>query len=301
MCCTKRGCMMKIMFAFLLSLWLSAAQASSTTAIYSGVYMGGLKATNILSLSAVQLDTFISDVRTRQTPLIIQVSADDVTSNQLWSLLNKFQDAGIQVKPWLLIKGDYANSGNYTKFIKNTFLFTDAWQKHQLLPTTFVVDMEPSLAVSAKLQDLLNQSKFIDAVTFLRGQINPAQFEKATNAYRNMIDELHDRGWKVDVTTVPMLLDGGKAVAQAFHCIIDGVAWDKITFQVYRSIYADNFSNNDFLKHFGSFTNYLIYSYGKTAFSRYGKRAGLDLGVIGAKNYSSEALTEDVDAAWYAY
>jgi len=217
----------------------------------------------------------------------------------LWDLVQKLVNSGVKLRPWLLVDKDHgywANVGNAAYIEEQAMQLSNLWTNtYGLQPTTFIIDMEPSWQDSATLNQLKAKGNFIAVIKFLRSKMNLEKYDRAKSIYMKLIEKLHAAHWKVDVTTIPLLLDGHRNISEAFGCVIDGLPWDKITFQVYRTAYQ----SDPTLQKFGHLNSYLIYMYAKEALKRYGSIAGIDLGATYPVNqgYNSETFRDDVSAA----
>jgi hypothetical protein len=142
---------------------------------------------------------------------------------------------------------------------------------------------------------------------FLRQFIDRAQYARATEIFRKLVDYAHARGFQVELSAWPQVLDdygdGDDGLRQSFSVPLDAIAWDTVSFQAYRTL-------NTALTAASAppTTSYYVFDYARRARARFGSRAGVGIGVVDpgavapeAPRYASGAqLREDVDAASWA-
>jgi hypothetical protein len=144
-----------------------------------------------------------------------------------------------------------------------------------------------------------------ERITTLVDGADPVAFEAAREAYIELVDDLHGRGLREFVSTLPMLiddeLDGDEGIAHALWTPVQDIPWDRASFQVYRTLfarYAQSLLGTDDV-----FGPGLITSYGEHIEAFWGDAASIDLGttrtgVVGAiAMESASELQEDIAAA----
>jgi hypothetical protein len=216
----------------------------------------------------------------------------------VFELVEDARAQGVEVRPWLLLSfrdGYFANARNHSEYARAARELVRQWQQRGLPPSTLVVDMEPPRELQAALSSLrLGKALPVD-------HIDRARFAEATRAYAALVDELHQRRWQVLMTTLAPLLadyrDGDDDLRQYFNVVIDGVAWDQLNFQLYRSAFSEN--SPDLGPHF-------VYSYVREALARFpDKVLGFDLGLTHPGPISQDTpslekpadLRSDIEAA----
>jgi hypothetical protein len=223
---------------------------------------------------------------------------DPAAMERWFSVVKEARHLGIEVRPWVLVDfkdGYYPSAVNYTVYIEHTRELVAQWKAQGLRPTTMAVDMEPSRELQAALASL-------DLTQALPGQhVDRERYAAAQQAYAAFVDELHQAGWKVAITTLPMVLadyrDGDDDLRQFLGVVIDGVDWDQIDFQLYRSAFEASAPGlgPDF-----------VFDYVREAQGRFPRVAlGFDLGLTHAGPFSQEGptlktgeeLRRDVEAA----
>jgi hypothetical protein len=152
-----------------------------------------------------------------------------------------------------------------------------------------------------QLTALLSADDVLGAVELLKAGVDAPRYAAATQHYATLVQEAKTRGWKVHLTTLPQVLDdyadGDDALRQAFGIPVEGIEWDWVTFQAYRTLFGDLLGGET------PPTSYFVYSYGKDAQARFGANAGLDVGMVGhgvspSSTYASGSdLAADLAAA----
>ncbi|MET0385613.1 MAG: hypothetical protein ABW321_06625 [Polyangiales bacterium] len=219
-----------------------------------------------------------------------------------WALVDAALARGIQVQPWLLLPeadGYFPNSVTYAAWIAAAEQLVAAWEAHALPATAFIVDMEMSKDKLHEFQRLTAAGDPSAVVRFLEGNINREEYAAASDAFVAFVDDLHARGHAVNLTTLlPMLddyADGDDFLRQSFSSPIDAAAWDEVSFQLHRTIYAESYP----------VTSHLVYDYGVLARRLFGERAGVGIGLTHAGiaedpdivYASGDALRADTEAA----
>ncbi len=221
-------------------------------------------------------------------------------------LVRDAKERGVEIRPWLLLEqseGYWPGATNAEAFAEAARSLFDEWDAQGLAPTTFIVDMEirfdRAMVVNSMLQD--PNADVGALLTLLADGIDRAQYASATSTYAALVDEAHARGWRVLLTTLPQVVDDygddDDDIRQAFGIPVDGVDWDIVTFQAYRTLFGDLLGGG------GQPTEFYVYQYGRAAIDEFGARGGLDLGLVGmgvseSPTYSAPAdLRADIEAA----
>ena len=134
-------------------------------------------------------------------------------------------------------------------------------------------DLEPGHAYAEKLR----KSKVSQLPRLIAAHVNPRAFEEARKHFGAAIEQLHREGVSAHATAFPLVLDDAEGKANfedALDTPVSGLDWDEVSFMVYQTAFAQ-------------FTGLwfgpsLVASYAQSAVQRFGDRAGIDLGVVGA-------------------
>jgi len=220
------------------------------------------------------------------------------------ALVESARDAGVEIRPWLLLPeadGYWPGSANAAVFAKSARGLMDLWAQHDLSPTTLIVDMEMEKGRVDQLDVLWSKQDVLGAVQLLKSGVDRDRYSAATAEYAELVSEAKSRGWRVHLTTLPQVLDdyadGDDGLRQAFGIPVEGIAWDTVTFQAYRTLFGEMLGGDT------PPTEFFVYSYGKDARKLFGESAGLDVGMVGAgvspsATYASGAeLSADLAAA----
>lgn len=219
-------------------------------------------------------------------------------SPELLALAERAAERGVELRPWLLLPesdGYWPGSSNAPVFAKAARGLMDAWQARGLAPTTLVVDMELEKSRADELTKLLSLDDVLGAIDLLKGGMDATRYASATAEYAALVKEAKSRGWTVHLTTLPQVIDdyadGDDSLRQAFGIPVEGIEWDYVTFQAYRTLFGDLLGKG------APPTSYFVYAYGKDAQKHFGERAGLDVGMVGHGVTPSPTYAEGSDLA----
>ena len=239
--------------------------------------------------------------------LALPFSAAELATTPHFALAGQATALGVEIRPWLLLPdadGYWPGSTNAAEYDTYARRLVAAWGEAGLKPTTFVLDMEMPLARAQRYAQLATAFDTTNLISFLKQGINRTQYASATKIYRDLVVYLHSKGWRVQVTTLTQIVDdyadGDDSLRQAFNVPLEGIAWDEVNIQAYRSL------NELVLKSVaGPTTSYYVFDYALRARVLWGSRAGLSIGCTdpgdlepGAPSYrDGNQLREDIDAA----
>lgn len=186
---------------------------------------------------------------------------------------------GVRVRPWPLLSRDdgyWAGAANADAFAAAALAVLDHWEGAGLAPGWLMVDVEPPYARAAALDEALRRRppNVRRVIRLLRA--DTADLTRARRIYAALVADARRRGWRVALTTLPFVVDG-EGLARALALPVDGVPWDRITLQVYRTMF-DDLVPRPVGRGFGPG---LVHAYARAARARFGDRAGLDLGLVG--------------------
>jgi hypothetical protein len=146
----------------------------------------------------------------------------------------------------------------------------------------FVIDMEMPIYKVDQLRAMREAgASNIDIANWLLGGIDAAKFERARGLYQAAAARMHGLGYSFSVTTLPMNADdygdGDETIAKALWTPIEGIDWDVVSFQIYRSLYDQQFPDASGKP----YTPGLVTSYAHSVVGRWGARGAVDLGTTG--------------------
>jgi hypothetical protein len=159
------------------------------------------------------------------------------------------------------------------------------------------IDLEPDYAYSEELRSLGGRPDRLLAC--LARHVNPARHAAARDVMARAVERTKQAGLRVHAVTYPLILDGGDGTTleDALDIVVADIDWDEVSFMVYQTAFRQLAGT--------WFGPRLVYEYAKEAVSRFGSRAGLDLGVVGdagigldpgGRYHEPTALHEDVRA-----
>ncbi|MDB4973653.1 MAG: hypothetical protein JWN48_1994 [Myxococcaceae bacterium] len=206
--------------------------------------------------------------------------------DEVFELVEDAARRGLEVRPAPVLSADdgyYPNATNVGLFVTVVRKLVTQWQARGLPPSTLVVDMEPPRELTAALAagDYGNASP--------DDHIDRPRYEQAIASYAALAEELHRLGWKVAVTTQATLLadydDGDDDMRQYFNVVLDGVAWDQVEFQLYRSAFASISPGLD---------SYFVYYAARKALAQFAHTSvGIGLGLTHPGPIFPDSATED--------
>jgi len=201
--------------------------------------------------------------------------------------------------------GAFANTSNWREYSEWTCEVMDFVEANGLPVGGLIIDMEPSFSRLTRLRrDMSRGGNRIGLVLeYLTEKLTDPEYEAAHAGYRKLVEEAHERGFRVVLTTVPFVLDdmedGDPTLQRCMECPVAGIEWDQIAFQVYSTIYRDIIGTRD-SSVLASFVN----DYAKSAKKHFGDRGAVAIGLLpdriawpGQGYDSPEGLEADVRAA----
>lgn len=238
--------------------------------------------------------------------LVVAWPAAEIDNPRWYEVVRMGAALGVTVSPWLTLAesdGYFANSTNATTYDATMRRLVERWLAEGLPPAVMAIDMELPLNRIREFSEIAAAGDAQALVTFFRAGIDREQYAQATNVYRVLVDFLHEHGFEVEYTTLGMVLDdyddGDDGIRQGMQVPLDGIAWDRLAFQLHRTL-----ARNQLGDLIGPNSGYFVYDYARRAHERFGTRAAAYLGLtdpgiapdVELYNGPNE-LREDVDAA----
>ena len=161
----------------------------------------GVKST---SVPFSDLQSYLPLLVERGAALYIEVREPHIGSPDLADLLQEAQDREIRATLWPLLstdQGPWANEHNVEAFAGLVRDYMDWLDTEGLHPEWFVINMENSSAQMDIIKELFYSGDYQALIELLLGNLDPEGFAMAVEAYCQLVDEMHDRGYKVMVTT----------------------------------------------------------------------------------------------------
>ncbi len=122
----------------------------------------------------------------------------------------------------------------------------------------------------------------LQIATWFLEHTDEAAFERARGVLATEVKRLRQAGLSATASTLPMNADdyedGDETIAKALWTPVEGIDWEQVSFQVYRTLYDQQFPNLAKVP----YTSGLVASYARSAVGKWGARAAVDLGTTGA-------------------
>ncbi len=237
-----------------------------------------------------------------QIALHLAWPVDDPARPRRLELAAEAEALGVVLRPWLLLprdQGYWAGVANAASFAAAARGLMRDWQAAGLTPTGFIVDMEPPYHTLLALERALRQRRWRAMLSWLGPGFDGRAHSLATHLYQDLVTDAHACGWRVLMTTLPFVVDDPGA-ERLLGLVVDGVDWDRVSLQVYRTMFVD-YAQATVGR--GLFGPGLVRSYALAAIQRFGGRAAMDLGLVAEGVYPAlayerpEQLHQDVAAA----
>jgi len=209
-----------------------------------------------------------------------------------FQLVRHAAELGVSIRPWVLLPeadGYWPGATNAELFDREARRFVEEWLEAELAPSMLLVDMEMTLERTKKYVELVGAQDVDGAIDLLRGGVDRARYSAATRTYKELVDFLHERGFRAEISTLSSVLDdyedGDDGIRQGFSIPIEGIDWDLYTFQVYRTLGEYGLGVRP--------TSYYVQDYARRARARFGDRAGVIVGMTDAGDIAPDAPVYD--------
>lgn len=237
----------------------------------------------------------------KDATLYLQVKENDLEKQELKDIMKDVKEQRLKIIVWPLLpeeEGPWANDKNYDKFTELVSKVVAFLNKEKVIPQYLVINMENTAAQMDTIKSYFKEKKYKPIIDILIKNINRKEFNKAVSAYKDLVDQLHTKGYKVMITTYPFMLDdmqdGDPDIQDMANIPISGINWDAYTFTPYRTAYSGDFDVK--------FSPFIVYDYGLAAKTLYKEKARLALGIVGKTDHgpgyaSPNDLSRDIAAA----
>jgi hypothetical protein len=238
------------------------------------------------TLPAERIDERVAFAAANRLNLNVAIKSDVTDYSYLQSLCRATDGADVALRFWPLLstaQGYWANQSNvdaYDQWIDQAL----AWAGGACPRLDgVVVDLEMPYDRTLELEQMRASGATSLAIAqWLVAGIDAQAYDRARAAFDAEGDRVRGRGYRYSVTTLAMIADGYDAgtdtIAQALWTPLDGVRWDAVSFQVYRSIFDQQFP----APNGQPYDSGLIASYAQTILGHFGDRAGIDVGTTGS-------------------
>ncbi|HPO17184.1 MAG TPA: hypothetical protein PLI09_27360 [Candidatus Hydrogenedentes bacterium] len=192
--------------------------------------------------------------------------------------------------------GPFPNEENIGEFEKLVHEILDYTESINKVVTTVVLNIETGPPKDKLLQDAVAAWDIKRLAQMAAENINRVQYSESTKKIEALIQKVRNRGYEVQITTFPLLLDdladGDSDLQDLFNIPMENISWDTRAFCAYSTEYGT----------LGGFpiSPYFVYTYSLSALKHYGENTWIALGLIRYNNrgYSSpDQLAADIAAA----
>jgi hypothetical protein len=208
--------------------------------------------------------------------LILHVEKESFADPDFAKLLRAAERAGAGVDAWLLLPYEehlYVGQASVQAVRALARRAADYFEQEDLKVRAFVFDCEPSPLLGRELFAAVRAKSPRQLTRTLRDQMDAEVFWRDTAEINGLIAELRGRGYAVDGAANRAFLDaqsrGNVALEDALNAPVSGVEWDALSFITYR-YQASPLSYVAMLNRYAPLAQRL-----------YGKRAAIDVGLIG--------------------
>ncbi len=246
----------------------------------------------------------IEILKATNTRLHLAIKKDELNEENFQKLivfLKKAELEGVNYWLWPLLskeEGYWPNQWNIKTYSNYVLDLLNKLKKHKLKPSGISIDLEPPPEKLEKYLTLIQKFKLVELHRFASSSIDESLFIEAKKELVTLHSKLKEQNITTHIVTTPFLLDEKNSLRlqKVFGIPLDNFAFDYISFMAYRS---------EFERLVGKMNSRLVYEYSLQARKVYGKRAGIDLGVVGniefphkLEGYSHPSrLWEDISAA----
>lgn len=239
----------------------------------------------------------LPDFARRGFALYLNVRPEHVGSADLAAVIEEAENLGLRVKLWPLLDGSdgsWCCEDNLELFWENVFATLDFVETVSSVVDTVVINVELGHPKIDLIRQYLEQGDYVALIGILWQNRDLDMFAESMATMRQKVDELHERGYMVQATTYPFVLDDMKDGDPDFQDIanapVHGIDWDYLSFTPYTTAYASDFGL--------PFGPYFVYSYAGLAKDMFGDEAHIAVGIVEPQGYTSpEELGADVAAA----
>jgi hypothetical protein len=221
----------------------------------------------------------IPDLKRHAIGLYQNIPSVDIGDPGFASLFEEAAGSGLEVRAWLTLPeedGYWPNEKNVDLFHAEALRLAEWIRSSGWSIEWIVVDMEPDFAMFTYLIELFEEGDMAGAFDLLFENRDTAAYAEAREKYAEMVEALHAEGFKVMVVTIPIVLDDvgddDAIIQDVMNIPVHGVPWDEFSFMAYTTTFGRLLA--------AELSSDLVYSYAQDAYSVYGDKAAIDLGVI---------------------
>ncbi len=243
-------------------------------------------------LSDEDVTAALPEIAPQLSRLHLSLPVERIREASFAKLTRAAQERGLAVYVWLLFSiedgywlGEH-NAAKLQPIIADLLRWRDAPGGPVFDGVSF--DLEPGHDYAEKLR----KCRATQLPRLLAQHVDPVAFEEARKHFGSAIEQLHRKGVSAHATAFPLILDDaeGRAMFEdALDTPVSNLDWDEVSFMVYQTAFAQLAGL--------WFGPSLVASYAQSAVQRFGDRAGMDLGVVGAPALGLDAGDRYPDAS----
>ena len=197
---------------------------------------------------------------------------------ELLALLREAQTQGVEVRAWILLPteiGYWPGETNAEAFAELALDFADWFLAENLPIEWIVVDMELDINTTYAIRQMVANGDYLNAVLTMITHYQPERYEKATQIYRQLVDDLAALGFRTMVVTYPQVLDDleddDTFIQDVLDTPVSGIPWDEVSTMVYTTTFEELTGM--------TFGPYVVYDYAASTVEHFGQAASIALGV----------------------
>lgn len=192
--------------------------------------------------------------------------------------------------------GGFINESNIAEAEKLVHEILDYTESIHKTITTIVLNIETGPPNDHLLREAAAKWDVKKLAQMASKDIDRNHYLETTQKLKTMVQKMHNRGYKVQITSFTFLLDdladGDTDLQDLFNIPMENIAWDTRSFCAYSTEYGA----------LGGFpiTPYFVYTYALSARMRYGEEACIAVGLIqntGNRYTAPNQLAADIAAA----
>lgn len=259
-------------------------------------YRYSIKVDNMTMADVIaQLPIFVE----RGLDLFLNIRPWDI-NDDLLELLSQAAEQNVPVKIWPLLDWDDGSWGcedDLDLFIANVLATVDFISAVDNNVEWVILNMELGHPKIDQLEQYFADGDWVAIIELLLADRDRELFQENLTKMQVLLDELHDRGFKVQSSTYPYVLDdlpdGDPDIQDIADIPLSGLNWDNWGFNPYTteySAYMPALLGPDF-----------VYSYASSAFGGFGSHSEITVGIVPTADevgYTTlEAFAADVAAA----
>ena len=242
---------------------------------------------------------YLPNFASRGLRLYLGATPSSIGSQNLTDILTQAESLGVPITLCTYPSaGGFANEENIDIFTDDVNDFLDWLDTLTHAVDTIAINMELGHPIDTEMQDAWANRDIQLLIDLFRNTLDRTMFPVSVSKYQSLVQEIKNRGFEVQITTFPFLIDdmndGDTDIQDICNSPLDGIDWDRIAPCAYSTEYSHMA---------GTFSDwpYFVYSYAKTAKELYGDAAVVHIGLVRYEGtpayFTPDDLAADVAAA----